>query len=126
MMQSTQMSASIAASLEEPETQAVDMDHLLHYTMGDENLAREVLGLFSTQGRIYLENLSETSDPKERKIAAHTLKGSAKGVGAHRVAGRAETLEGLAETGNEADWAEALSALKADFAQADAFIATFS
>lgn len=118
--------ASNSASLVDVETNAIDMKHLLHYTMGDEILAREVLGLFSTQGRIYLENLSESSDPKERKVAAHTLKGSARGIGAHQVALGAEALEGLAEAGDEAAWAEALGALKSEFAEADRVIATLT
>ena len=57
------------------------MDHLLHYTMGDEKLAREVLGLFCTQGRLYLEQLTSAPDGTERKIAAHTLKALRKVLG---------------------------------------------
>ena len=102
-----------------PDSGAIDMEHLLHYTMGDRALAREVLGLFCTQGRIYLEQLDAALEPDERKAAAHTLKGSARGVGAHEVAARAEALEDVSASTDETVWSEALAALKTAFAEAD-------
>jgi len=120
------MSEPVQTTSEQVTSQPIDMDHLLHYTMGDEKLAREVLGLFSTQGRLYLEQLTSAPDGTERKIAAHTLKGSAQGVGAHEVAGKALALEQLAENGEAAAWNHALSELKSAFAGADSFIANLS
>ncbi len=100
----------------------IDMEHLLHYTMGDEDLAKEVLGLFCTQGRLYLEQLSAASTPQERKNMAHTLKGSAQGVGAHHVAALALELERLSASEDAVAWDSALTALKTAFAGADKFI----
>ncbi len=112
-----------ATQFSKPEIGPIDMEHLLHYTMGDEALAREVLGLFCTQGRIYLEQLCATQDPQERKSAAHTLKGSARGVGAHHVANLSETLEELAAAPDEAAWTSALGSLKTVFDEAAAHVA---
>lgn len=100
----------------------IDMEHLLHYTMGDESLAREVLGLFCTQGRLYLQQLSAASGPQERKNAAHTLKGSAQGVGAHQVATLCLELEQLSETVDDAGWDAALRKLNTVFGDAENFI----
>lgn len=100
----------------------IDMDHLLHYTMGDEDLAREVLGLFCTQGRLYLEHLSAAATAQDRKNAAHTLKGSAQGVGAHQVATLAFALEKLSDTDDGAAWSTALTQLDVAFNEADAFV----
>ncbi|MEM8686647.1 MAG: Hpt domain-containing protein [Pseudomonadota bacterium] len=111
-------SAASPAQISDPSLSAIDMEHLLHYTMGDKALAREVLGLFSTQGRIYLEQLDQTRDPKQRKASAHTLKGSARGVGAHHVAELAEVLEALSATPDDAEWTGALEALKSAFDEA--------
>ena len=116
-------SAASPAQITEPELDAIDMEHLLHYTMGDKALAREVLGLFCTQGRIYLEQLSASQDPQELKASAHTLKGSARGVGAHHVAELAQALEALAATPGEPAWTGALNALKTAFEEAATCVA---
>ena len=57
---------------------------------------------------------------------AHTLKGSAQGVGAHHVATLARDLETLSSNPDEAAWETALTALKAAFAEADGFISARS
>ena len=85
-----------------------------------------MFGLFCTQGRLYLEQLSSAADAKERKAAAHTLKGSAQGVGAHAVADKAYALEKLAENGDTAAWEQGLSELNTAFAGADGFISNIS
>lgn len=75
----------------------IDLVHLSKYTMGDKDLEREVLNLFATQSAIYLNRLCEAEDDRAWLEAVHTLKGSATGVGAWRVAsyaGEVERLEG--------------------------------
>jgi HPt (histidine-containing phosphotransfer) domain-containing protein len=77
----------------------VDLVHLSRYTLGERALEREVLELFCAQSAIYVERLRAASSDKEWKDAAHSLKGSAKAIGAWRVAAlaeRAETLSGEA------------------------------
>jgi HPt (histidine-containing phosphotransfer) domain-containing protein len=78
---------------------AIDVVHLNRQTMGDRSLEREVLELFRRQARILLFRFDALTNPEERAHVAHTLKGSARGVGASRVAFAAEELERAAISG---------------------------
>lgn len=78
---------------------AIDVGHLNRQTMGDRSLEREVLELFRRQARILLFRFDALTNPAERADVAHTLKGSARGVGASRVAFAAEELERAATSG---------------------------
>ena len=92
--QRSQSAGSGAAVVSE---RPIDLVHLSKYTMGDKNLEREVLNLFATQSAIYLDRLREAEDDRSWLEAVHTLRGSAAGVGAWRVAtyaGKVERLEG--------------------------------
>ncbi|NNF79415.1 MAG: Hpt domain-containing protein [Rhizobiales bacterium] len=73
-----------------------------------------------------MEQLSCAPDGTARKIAAHTLKGSAQGVGAHDVANKAQALEQMAENGDTAAWNRALGELESAFECADSFITNLS
>jgi HPt (histidine-containing phosphotransfer) domain-containing protein len=70
----------------------IDEPHLSRMTMGDRDLEREVLELFLRQSVLMIERI-ETAEPKLAAAAAHTLKGSARGIGAWRVATAAESVE---------------------------------
>ena len=74
----------------------IDHVHLARYTFGNAALEREVLGLFAEQAPTTLAWLKSASTPKAWRDAAHTLKGSARAVGACDVAAAAEAAEGLA------------------------------
>lgn len=78
---------------------AIDVGHLNRQTMGDRSLEREVLELFRRQSRILLYRLEALTNPTDRANVAHTLKGSARGVGAARVAFAADELERAAKAG---------------------------
>ncbi len=71
----------------------VDLTHLSRQTFGDHSLEREVLALFERQSRAMLERLRNATSPKTWAEAAHTLKGSALGIGAFGVAQAAEAVE---------------------------------
>lgn len=71
----------------------VDLIHLSRQTFGDNSLEREVLALFERQSRTMLERLRNATTAKSWAEAAHTLKGSALGIGAFRVAQAAEAVE---------------------------------
>ncbi|HEY2183538.1 MAG TPA: Hpt domain-containing protein [Xanthobacteraceae bacterium] len=71
---------------------AIDLAHLDRMTFGEKSLAREVLRLFDRQADILSARISQ-ADPEAAAALAHTLKGSARGVGAWKVAGAAEELE---------------------------------
>jgi HPt (histidine-containing phosphotransfer) domain-containing protein len=70
----------------------IDDDHLRRMTLGDQRLEREVLEIFVRQIAIMLTRIGET-DPALTAATAHTLKGSARGIGAWRVERAAERLE---------------------------------
>ncbi len=75
-------------------------------TLGDRRLEREVLELFLRQTTILLNRIAD-ADPPLAAAAAHTLKGSARGIGAWRVARAAELLEqaaGPAKTAAGSIW----------------------
>jgi len=77
------------------EDRPVDLVHLAHHAMGDRDLECEILGLFQKQSVIYLARLREASDMQAWREAAHTLKGSARGIGAWAVAEAAADVESL-------------------------------
>lgn len=72
---------------------AIDHDHLRRYTMGDQQLEREVLDLFAGELPKTLASLRSAKTDLEWKVAAHTLKGSARAVGAWRIAAAAVAAE---------------------------------
>ncbi|MCJ2068368.1 Hpt domain-containing protein [Methylobacterium sp. J-030] len=72
-------------------------------TGGDADLAREVLALFADQCLSILPRLTDPARPRgERADLAHTLKGSAAGVGATRVHALADAVETRLRGGQEA------------------------
>jgi HPt (histidine-containing phosphotransfer) domain-containing protein len=73
----------------------IDEDHLGRMTLGDRSLEREVLEIFARQTTLSLSRLAG-AEPARAAAVAHTLKGSARGVGAWRVAQAAERLEQVA------------------------------
>ena len=83
-------------------TGAVDFAYLEGYAGGDAGVVDEVLGLFQEQARMWLRLLDPAADAGGWKDAAHTLKGSALGIGAHA---RAETCA-AAEAAGTADLIE--------------------
>jgi HPt (histidine-containing phosphotransfer) domain-containing protein len=105
-----------------PDDGPIDIDHLRRMTLGDAGLEREVLAMFSAQSASLIASLAAQSFIAKNSIApkiptpkipapkipaaksaadksagaaalAHSLKGSAKAIGAFRVAEAAESLE---------------------------------
>jgi len=70
----------------------IDEQHLERMTLGDRRLEREVLEIFVRQTAIMLDRIVG-AQPARAAAAAHTLTGSARGIGAWRVARAAELLE---------------------------------
>lgn len=71
----------------------IDHVHLGRYTLGNRALEIEVLQLFAGQAPSTLADLAAAHDAKAWHIAAHTLKGSARAVGAWALATAAEEAE---------------------------------
>jgi hypothetical protein len=110
--------AMVLASVERP----IDLVHLARMTLGDRGLEREVLQLFDRQASMLVARIRETA-PAAGAAVAHTLKGSARGIGAWRVASAAEALEHAVTRGGEADFAAALTRLEAAATEARSVIA---
>jgi HPt (histidine-containing phosphotransfer) domain-containing protein len=70
----------------------IDLVHLARMTLGDRSLEREVLQLFVRQAAMLLGRM-EGADAETVTALAHTLRGSAQGLGAWRVATAAEAVE---------------------------------
>jgi HPt (histidine-containing phosphotransfer) domain-containing protein len=70
----------------------IDLVHLARMTLGDRGLEREVLELFDRQAGMLILRMQEAARAGIC-AAAHTLKGSARGIGAWRVARAAEAVE---------------------------------
>jgi HPt (histidine-containing phosphotransfer) domain-containing protein len=96
----------------------IDFDHLQRMTLGDSGLEREILGMFSSQSARIFEELATL--PAEASAHAHTLKGSARAIGAFGVADAAALLETALSSGS--DPAQPLAMLGTAIAEARAAI----
>jgi HPt (histidine-containing phosphotransfer) domain-containing protein len=90
-----------------PDDGPIDIDHLQRMTLGDAGLEREVLAMFSAQAASLINALATL--PPEAGALAHTLKGSARAIGAFAVAAAAEDLEAAMRNGG--DTSQALAEL---------------
>ncbi len=96
----------------------IDVEHLDRMTLGDGALRRDVLAMFLKQTGDLLGALA--ARPDQGAALAHTLKGSARAIGAFRVAACAERLEGAFR--QDDDPSQAIAALEAVVANACASI----
>ena len=71
----------------------VDLVHLSRQSLGDRSLETEILRMFHSQSKLYMDRLENAKTAEERKMAAHTVVGSARGLGAWKVASEAELVE---------------------------------
>ena len=91
-------------------------------TLGDRRLEREVLEFSSARPTIMLDRIAG-AEPPLAAAAAHTLMGSARGIGAWRVARAAETLGAMPQAAPiPASWMGAIAELKAASLEASAAI----
>jgi HPt (histidine-containing phosphotransfer) domain-containing protein len=88
---------------------AIDVEHLARMTLGERSLEREVLALFDRQADMLLPRIRR-GDPALAAASAHTLKGSAVGIGAFGVARAADAVE-QAKDGSVAAAIETLAAV---------------
>jgi hypothetical protein len=99
----------------------VDLAHLARMTQGDKSLERDVLELFAMQGDVLLARMRGQT-PQAVGTLAHTLCGSARGIGAWAVAQAAEATERSAL--HSCDLAPAVDRLAAAVAEAQSAIRT--
>jgi hypothetical protein len=72
-----------------------DVVHFRHYTQGNAEFEAELIGLFRGQLSSLLDQLGIAGSASDWKLAAHTLKGSARAIGAVAISDIAATLEEL-------------------------------
>jgi HPt (histidine-containing phosphotransfer) domain-containing protein len=109
--------AALAASGERP----IDLVHLARMTLGERSLEREVLQLFDRQATLLLGRM-QSAPATALASLAHTLKGSARAIGAGGVARAAETVEFMGAV-DEGALHCALATLGAAIDEARTFIA---
>lgn len=109
-------------ALENLQLTPIDLKHLRRYTLGDAGLEREILDLFFAQLPNTIAALAGAADNKEWKMAAHTLKGSGRAVGAWRIARIAEQAEHSQGLANPAQVGETIRLLQAAASEARDFM----
>ena len=82
-----------------PDDGPIDTGHLAQMTLGDTSLEREVLAMFSAQAAGLVGKLATL--PSDALALAHTLKGSARAIGAFAVADAAAVLEVAIRNAND-------------------------
>ena len=82
-----------------PDDGPIDIAHLKRTTLGNADLEREVLAMFSAQAVGLAATLAKL--PSDAGALVHTLKGSARAIGAFAVADAASHLEVLLREGED-------------------------
>jgi len=114
--------SSVSRSLPISGERPIDLVHLARMTLGDRSLEREVLELFDRQAGILIVRMQQTARAGIG-ATAHTLKGSARGIGAWHVARAAEAVELAAGGAAELELEAAIARLGAAAAETRALIA---
>lgn len=83
-----------------PDDGPIDFEHLQRMTLGDAGLEQEVLAMFLVQSARLVATLAAM--PSDAAALAHTLKGSARAIGAFAVAEAAGRLEAVIGSGSDA------------------------
>jgi HPt (histidine-containing phosphotransfer) domain-containing protein len=99
-------------SVSDTQRTVLDEEHLGRMTLGDRGLEREVLQVFVRQSATIIDRIA-IHDPVGAAALAHTMIGSARGIGAWRVVKAAEHLERVVGENDEKHLDEAIAALKA-------------
>jgi HPt (histidine-containing phosphotransfer) domain-containing protein len=100
-----------------PDDDPIDIAHLKRMTLGNASLEREVLAMFAAQSVRLIDALAGL--PSDAAALTHTLKGSARAIGAFQVAEAAEGLEAAVGGGEPS---AALTALQQAVTRARAVI----
>lgn len=114
-------SASAGQGGRSPVSAPIDLVQLAANTLGNRDLEIQVLHLFRSQSASTLDRLAAETDMAVRKDLVHTLKGSARAVGAQRIAAVCERLEEAMHAG-EAGEAPDLARLTEAVDEADGYI----
>lgn len=110
----------LGSDMAQSRTIPIDHAYLARFTLGNTALEHEVLELFADHAPTYLLRLMAATTDRAWYEAAHTLKGSARAVGARGVgalAEHAEAIKGFSDPEARAASIEALSAALDDVRQ---------
>lgn len=115
-------SAQLSADANRDLPSLLDLHHLRRQTMGDDSLMHEVLALFRGHARDCVRQLHEAAIERDWRMAAHTLKGTARTIGAFELADIARQAEILTIAAAASKRAELLAVLAASLVRTDAEI----
>lgn len=87
-------------TIETESQKKIDFAHFERMTMGDSSLQSEVLGLFREQGEIWRKLLDPSNPTPDFMVGAHTIKGSARSIGAWELADICGAAEEAARRSN--------------------------
>lgn len=73
----------------------IDFEHIKQYIGDDIELTKEVFGLFKNQVEMWSRGMVADADDESWGVIMHSLKGSARVVGAHKLAQLCSKGEGL-------------------------------
>lgn len=92
----------------------IDLVHLSRQTFGSKELENEVLGLFVSHSRQCLNRLKTAETNQEWRDILHTIKGSARAIGAWKTADLAEVFEQKSEQLTDAEKIAAVKDMSAE------------
>ena len=104
-----------------PIDRAVVAELRLLQSPGEADIVEQLAAIFAEESPPLLATLrtgAANDDPAALAYAAHTLKSSAAGIGAHRVAALCATLEGQARTGNTANASALVTEVEDEYGRA--------
>ncbi len=78
----------------------IDFDHLNQYVSGDISLTKEIFSLFKNQVDMWTRSLRPETEDEVWGAMAHSLKGTARAVGAMGLAEYCERAEAMVGKGN--------------------------
>lgn len=100
----------------------VDLVHLSRQTFGSKELENEVLGLFVSHSKQCIDRLRVATTDKEWTDILHTIKGSARAIGAWNTGNLAEQYEQKVKHLTKNEKAEVLVEMQKDIEQTVDFI----
>ncbi len=104
----------------------IDLKHLGRYTLGDASLEYEVLGLFAGQMPESIKALKAAASERDWLMAAHTLKGSGRAIGAWRLADLAQQAESIRIAADRVAAAAIVRQIEAAAAEIASYIGTLA
>lgn len=123
---SYRQNAAVETSRADPGATPIDLAILRRYTMHDKALQKEILDLFAGQLDVSLKSLQAAVTTEDWFRAAHTLKGSARAVGATLLASALEDAETLSDVQDTGSRQTLLARIEAEAGAVAAFIVSDS